>query len=84
MFTLSEIKSIKKNRAAASRAYAAALAAYDAIPDRHEVEKEAALTAAQVAHGKLEQARAAMSEITRQANRRATEVYNSLYNPLGK
>jgi len=84
MFTLSEIKAIKKNRAAASRAYAAALAAYDAIPDRHEVEKDAALTLAVVAHGKLEEAREAMSEVTRQANRRATEVYNSLYNPLRK
>ena len=68
MFTLSEIKAIKKNRAAASRAYAAALAAYDAIPDRHEFEKEAALTLAGIAYGKLEKAREAMSEVTRQAN----------------
>jgi hypothetical protein len=84
MFTLTEIKAIKKNRAAASRAYAAALAAYDAIPDRHEVEKEAALTLAGIAYGKLENARAAMSEVTRQANRHATQAYNSLYNPLRK
>ena len=84
MFTLSEIKALKKNRAAASRAYAAALAAYDAIPDRDEVAKDAALTLAGIAYGKLENAREAMSEVTRQANRRATEVYNSLYNPLRK
>lgn len=68
MFTLSEIKAVKKTRAAASRAYADAIKFYDSIPDRDEVAKEAALTAAQVAYGKLEQARAAMSEVTRQAN----------------
>jgi hypothetical protein len=84
MFTLSEIKAIKKNRTAASRAYAAAVNYYDLIPDRDEVAKEAALSVAHIAHRNLESARAAMSEITRQANRRASEVYNSLYNPLRK
>jgi hypothetical protein len=84
MFTLSEIKALKKNRAAASRAYAAALAAYDAIPDRDEVAKEISLFYCQRAAAALAAAREAMSEVTRQANRRATEVYNSLYNPLRK
>lgn len=73
MFTLTEIKAIKKNRAAASRAYAAAVNYYDSIPDRDEVEKEAALTLAHVAHRNLENARAAMSEVTRQANAAAAK-----------
>lgn len=68
MFTLSEIKAIKKNRAAASRAYAEAIKFYDSIPCRDEVAKEAALTVVQVAYGELEKARNAMSEVTRQAN----------------
>jgi hypothetical protein len=68
MFTLSEIKAIKKQRAAASRAYAETVKYYDSIPDRDEVAKEAALTLAGIAYGKLEKAREAMSEVTRQAN----------------
>jgi hypothetical protein len=73
MFTLSEIKAIKKTRAAASRAYAEAVKYYDSIPDRDEVAKEAALTLAGIAYGKLENARAAMSEVTRQANSAAAK-----------
>jgi hypothetical protein len=73
MFTPTQIKAIKKQRAAASRAYAAALAAYDAIPDRDEVAKEAALTLAHIAHGNLEKAREAHSEITRAANSAAAK-----------
>lgn len=68
MFTLYQIKAIKKKRTAASRAYAEAVKVYDSIPDRHEVEKEAALNLAHLAHRNLENARAAMSEITRAAN----------------
>jgi len=73
MFTLSEIKAIKKNRAAASRAYAAALAAYDAIPDRDEVAKEISLFYCERASAALAAARAAMSEVTRQANSAAAK-----------
>ncbi len=73
MFTLSEIKAIKKTRAAASRAYAEAVKYYDSIPDRDEVAKEAALTVAHIAHRNLENARAAMSEVTRQANAAAAK-----------
>jgi hypothetical protein len=73
MFTLSEIKAIKKNRAAASRAYAAALAAYDAIPDRDEVAKEISLFYCERAAAALAAAREAMSEITRAANSAAAK-----------
>ena len=73
MFTLSQIKAIRKQRAAASRAYAEALKVYDSIPDRHEVEKQAALNLAHLAHRNLESARAAMSEITRAANSAAAK-----------
>lgn len=84
MHTPNEIKAIKKQRAAASRAYAAALAAYDAIPSRDEVLKELALADVQRAAANLDAAREAYSEITRQANAAATRVYNALYNPLRK
>jgi hypothetical protein len=73
MFTLSEVKAIKKQRAAASRAYAEAVKIYDSIPDRHEVGKEAALKLAHIAHRNLEKAREAMSEVTRQANSAAAK-----------
>lgn len=84
MHTPTEIKAIKKQRAAASRAYAAALAAYDAIPSRDEVLKELALADVQRAAANLDAAREAHAEITRQANAAATRVYNSQYNPLRK
>lgn len=84
MHTPNEIKAIKKQRAAASRAYAAALAAYDAIPSRDEVLKELALADCERAFAALAAAREAMSEITRQSNAAATRVYNALYNPLRK
>ena len=84
MHTPNEIKAIKKQRAAASRAYAAALAAYDAIPSRDEVLKGLALADVERAAANLDAARAAHSEITRQANAAATRAYNSLYNPLRK
>ncbi len=64
MKTLSLMTTVKS----ASRAYASAVKLYDSIPDRDEVAKEAALTLAHLAHRKLEKARAAMSEVTRQAN----------------
>ena len=73
MFNLSEIKAIKKQRAAASRAYAEAVKYYDAIPERDEVEKEAALLFVNIAHGKLAAARAAMSDVTRAANSAAAK-----------
>ncbi len=73
MFNLSQIKAIKKNRAAASRAYAAALAAYDAIPDRDEVAKEISLFYCERAAAALAAAREAMSEVTRQANAAAAK-----------
>ena len=84
MHTPNEIKAIKKQRAAASRAYAAAVRANDAIPERDEVLKALAIADEQRAFAALEKARAAMSEITRQANAAATRAYNALYNPLRK
>ena len=73
MHTPNEIQAIKKQRGAASRAYAAALAAYDAIPDRDEVAKEIALFDYERAAAKLAAAREAMSEITRAANSAAAK-----------
>lgn len=84
MHTPNEIKAIKKQRAAASRAYAAALAAHDAIPSRDEVLKELALADCERALAALTAAREAHSEITRQSNAAATRIYNALYNPLRK
>lgn len=84
MHTPNEIKAIKKQRAASSRAYAAALAAYDAIPDRDHVAKGIALEEMERAAFKLEVAREAYLEIIRQANAAASRGYDKEYNPLRK
>ena len=73
MHTHKEIKAIKKQRAAASRAYAAALAAYDAIPSRDEVLKELAIADCERAFAALAGVREAHLEITRAANSAAAK-----------
>lgn len=68
VYTPAQIKAIKKARSSASRAYAFAVRAYDAIPDRDEVAKDLALFDLERAFSALESARNAMSEVTRTEN----------------
>jgi hypothetical protein len=74
VYTPVQIKAIKKVRSAAARAYAAALAVYDAIPDRDEVAKEISLFYCERAAADLAAARAAMSEVTRAENAAAARA----------
>lgn len=74
VYTPAQINALKKARSAASRAYAAAVRANDAIPDRDEVLKALALADEQRAFAALESARAAMSEVTRAENSAAARA----------
>lgn len=74
VYTPAQIKLIKKARSAASRAYAVAVRAYDAIPDRDEVAKDLALFDLERAFAALESARAAMTEVTRAENSAAARA----------
>lgn len=74
VYTPAQIKTLKKARSAASRAYAASVRANDAIPDRDEVLKAIAIADEQRAFAALESARAAMLEVTRAENSAAARA----------